>query len=180
MNAPASDREVVFDDLEIGEISMELEHEPPQEVLRWALDVFGDRVALVTSLQVNSMVLLDMISQMDRHTVKVFTVDTGRLPEETLDFLDTARERYPDQEWRVLFPDTDEVEAMVERNGINLFKKSVSNRFVCCHIRKVRPLTRALENLDAWMTGLRRDEWASRAAIDKIELDHDHGGVVKI
>lgn len=179
MTAEPAPRRIVFDDLEIGEISMELEYEPPQEVLRWGLNVFGDRVAMVTSLQVNSMVLLDMISKMDRR-VKVITVDTGRLPEETLQFLDTVRDRYSEMDWNVLFPDSDEVEAMVKRNGINMFYDSVPNRFVCCHIRKVRPLTRALEDLDGWFTGLRRSEWASRAAIDKVELDHDHGGLVKI
>lgn len=179
VSATDADRGVVFDDLEIGEISMELEHEPPEEVLRWGLNVFGDRIGLVTSLQTNSLVLLDMIEKLD-FSVKVFTVDTGRLPEETLEFLSTVRERYDFADWNVLFPDSDEVEAMVKRNGINMFRDSVDKRFVCCHIRKVRPLTRALEHLDAWVTGLRRDEWASRAAIDKVELDHDHGGLVKI
>ena len=69
---------------------------------------------------------------------------------------------------------------MVRRNGLNLFRDSVPNRLMCCQIRKVRPLTEALEGLDAWFTGLRRDQWASRAAIRKVELDHDHDGIVKV
>jgi len=170
---------IVFDDLEIGEIAMELDYEPPQEIIRWGLETFGDRVAIVTSLQIDSMAILDMAYRIDPH-VRVVTIDTGRLPEATLTFLDEVRARYPEARWKVLFPDHREVERMVERHGANLFYKSVPLRFLCCHIRKVRPLIRALQELDAWITGLRRDQWASRAAIKKIELDHDHGGIVKL
>jgi phosphoadenylyl-sulfate reductase (thioredoxin) len=53
-------------------------------------------------------------------------------------------------------------------------------RLTCCHIRKVLPLNRALRDLDAWVTGLRREQWATRANIRKIEVDHDHGGIIKI
>ncbi len=172
-------REIVFDDVEIGEIAMDLDFEPPQEVLRWGIDTFGDRIVIVTSLQRNSLALLDMAYQINS-SISVLTVNTGRLPEETLRFLDTVRERYPEADWRIVHPDHREVEKMVERKGMNLFYESVSNRFLCCHIRKVRPLTKELEQFDAWITGLRRDEWASRAAIDKVELDHDHDGIVKL
>lgn len=170
---------IVFDDVEIGEIAMDFEFEPPSAVIRWGIETFGDRIALVTSLQRNSLAILDQAYQIDPE-LDVLTVDTGRLPEETLAFMDDVREQYPEANWKVLFPNHREVEEMVERNGVNLFYQSVANRFLCCHIRKVRPLTKALENYDAWITGLRRDEWASRAAIDKIELDHDHDGIVKL
>ena len=53
-------------------------------------------------------------------------------------------------------------------------------RLTCCDVRKVRPLVRVLHGLDAWVTGLRRDQWATRSNIRKIELDHDHGGIVKV
>ncbi len=170
---------IVFDDQEIGEIAMDLDFEPPQEVVRWGIETFGDRIALVTSLQRNSVALLDMAYEINPE-IQVLTVNTGRLPEETLTFLDQVRERYPESNWRILHPDHREVEEMVERKGMNLFYEKVSNRFLCCHIRKVRPLVDALDDFDAWITGLRRDEWASRAAIDKVELDHDHDGIVKL
>lgn len=170
---------IIFDDLEIGEIAMELDYEPPQEIVRWGLEIFGDRVAIVTSLQIDTMAILDMAYRIDPH-VRVITVDTGRLPEATLGFLDEVRAHYPEARWRVLLPDHREVEELVERKGANLFYESVSMRFLCCHIRKVRPLVGALRGLDAWFTGLRRDQWASRAAIKKVELDHDHGGIVKL
>ena len=69
---------------------------------------------------------------------------------------------------------------MVARHGPDLFTSSVENRLICCNVRKVRPLTRHLAGLDAWITGLRRDQWASRTDIRKIEIDHDHGAIVKL
>ena len=69
---------------------------------------------------------------------------------------------------------------MVARNGEDLFRDSVENRLICCNVRKVRPLTRHLATLDAWVTGLRRDQWASRSDIRKVEIDHDHGAIVKL
>jgi phosphoadenosine phosphosulfate reductase len=170
---------IIFDDLEIGEIAMDLDHEPPQEIIQWGIDVFGDRLAIVTSLQIDSMAILNMAYEIDPN-IQVITVDTGRLPEATLSFVDTVRERYPEARFRVVLPDHREVETMVARNGANPFYGSVAMRFLCCHIRKVRPLTSALRGLDGWFTGLRRDQWASRAAIKKVELDHDHGGIVKL
>jgi phosphoadenylyl-sulfate reductase (thioredoxin) len=80
----------------------------------------------------------------------------------------------------VLFPEAAHVEKMVRKHGINLFRKSVELRLLCCHVRKVVPLTRALNQLDAWITGLRRDQWATRANIRKVEIDHDHGGILKL
>ncbi len=170
---------VVFDDLEIGEIALELDDKEPQEVVAWALETFGDRVAVVTALQAEGMAVLDMAYRI-LPQVQVITVDTGRLPQATYAFLDQVRERYPEATFRVLFPDYREVEKMVARHGVNLFYRSVDLRLLCCHIRKVRPLVRALEGLDGWFTGLRREQWASRAAIRKVELDHDHGGIVKV
>lgn len=170
---------VVFDDLEIGEISVELDDREPEDVIEWGLDTFGDGVAVVTALQADGMAILDMAYEIHPE-VRVVTVDTGRLPRETLDFVEQVRRRYPLARIEVHEPDRAEVETMVRRNGPDLFYDSVPNRLLCCQIRKVRPLTRALDGLDAWFTGLRRDQWASRAAIRKVELDHDHDGIVKL
>lgn len=170
---------VVFDDLEIGEIAIELDDKEPQEVIAWALETFGDRIAVITAFQAEGMVVLDMAYKL-KPDIKVLTVDTGRLPKETYEFIDLVRENYPQAKFEVLFPDYREVEAMVRKHGVNLFYKSVPLRLLCCHIRKVRPLLRALQDLDAWFTGLRREQWASRANIKKVELDHDHGGIVKV
>src|SRR5258708_18917561 len=80
----------------------------------------------------------------------------------------------------VCLPDTRKLEAMTTRFGPNLFNRSVEARLLCCSVRKVQPIRGALAALDAWVTGLRRDQWASRANIRKIEIDHDHGGLAKI
>jgi phosphoadenosine phosphosulfate reductase len=170
---------VVLDDLEIGEIAVELDDQEPEDVIAWALEELGDRVAIVTALQVDGMVVLDMAARI-RPDVRVVTVDTGRLPEQTLRFVETVRAHYPQTTWEVLAPDPAEVEAMVRERGEDLFRSSVADRMRCCQVRKVRPLTEALRGLDGWFTGLRRDQWASRAAIKKVELDHDHGGIVKV
>jgi len=170
---------VVFDDLEIGEIAVELDDRDPQEVIAWGLETFGDRVAVVTALQAEGMAVLDMAARI-RPDVRAITVDTGRLPAETLAFLDEIRARYPEVRFEVPRPDPREIEVMVRRHGPDLFRASVPLRLLCCHVRKVRPLVRALAGLDAWFTGLRREQWASRAAIKKVELDHDHGGIVKL
>ncbi len=170
---------VVFDDLQIGEIALELDDREPEEVVAWGLETFGDRVAVVTALQAEGMVVLDMAARL-RPDVRVVTVDTGRLPQATYAFMDEVRARYPEARFEVLFPDHREVEALVRRHGVELFRQSVPLRLLCCHVRKVRPLLRALRRLDAWFTGLRREQWASRAAIKKVELDHDHEGIVKL
>ncbi len=69
---------------------------------------------------------------------------------------------------------------MTGKHGVDLFRTAVDLRLLCCSVRKVRPLTRHLHTLDAWVTGLRRDQWASRTNIRKVEIDHDHGAIVKL
>lgn len=170
---------VMFGDLEVGEIAVRLDGEEPQEIIAWALDTFGDRLAIVTALQAEGMAILDMAAGI-RPDVRVVTVDTGRLPQSTYAFVDEVRERYPQARWEIMFPHFREIETLGRRHGAQAYRGSVPLRMVCCHVRKVRPLLRALSGLDAWFTGLRREQWASRAAIRKVELDHDHGGIVKL
>jgi phosphoadenosine phosphosulfate reductase len=69
---------------------------------------------------------------------------------------------------------------MVQRHGPNLFYQSAEARRWCCHVRKVEPMRRALNGLDAWITGLRRDQSTSRAQISKIEQDREHVGLIKL
>jgi thioredoxin-dependent adenylylsulfate APS reductase len=169
---------VIFDDFEAGQLAVELDDKEPQEIIAWALETFGDRASICTSFQADGMAILDMAWRLDPK-VRVFTVDTGRLPVESYDFVDEVRERYG-IDVDVYLPDAREVEVMVKRHGVNLFYKAVPLRLTCCDIRKVRPLQRALDGLDAWVTGLRRDQWASRSNIRKVEIDHDHGGLMKV
>lgn len=157
----------------------QMEGAPPQEILRWAFERFsGERLALCTSFQADGMALLDMAWRINPR-VRVFTVDTGRLPAETYELVDQVRAHFgiPVE---VYLPEASEVESMVRANGVNLFYQSVPLRLTCCEVRKVRPLERVLGGLDAWITGLRRDQWRTRATIRAIELDREHGGIVKL
>ena len=171
---------VAFDDLEIGEIAIDLDASEPEEVLEWAFDTFGDdEIAVVTALQTEGMALLDMAVKL-RPDIRVLTVDTLRLPAATYEFIDEVREHYPTTRFEVIKPDLDAVATMETRHGLDLYQQSVPLRLTCCSVRKVQPLVGSLGGLDAWITGLRREQWASRAAIRKVELDHDHDGIVKL
>lgn len=154
------------------------EERTPQEVLAWAMERFGSSLAICTSLQADGMAILDMAWRIDP-AVRVFTIDTGRLPQETYDLLDQVRDHY-NIEIEVYFPDATQVESIVRRHGMNLFYQDVNLRMLCCQTRKVLPLRRVLSSLDAWVTGIRRDQLSTRAATQKIEADNAHGGIVKI
>ena len=160
------------------ELAAGLENASAREVIARAVESFGDRVALCTSFQAEGMVILDIASEL-RSRLRVFTIDTGRLPQETYDLIDAVRDRYG-VEVDVYYPDHEELSPFVGRHGVNSFYRSVSLRLRCCEIRKVNPLNRALEGLDAWITGLRRTQNKTRAAVAKVELDATHGGMVKL
>jgi phosphoadenosine phosphosulfate reductase len=169
----------LIDELEAGELSIEFEGEEPEALLAWGIERFAPGIAISTSFQIDSVVLIDMAYAIDPE-IPVFSVDTGRLPAETLELADALRARYPGLRLELVSPRAEEVEAMTDKHGVDLFHTSVDLRLLCCNIRKVRPLTKHLHSLDAWITGLRRDQWASRTNIRKIEIDHDHGAIVKL
>jgi phosphoadenosine phosphosulfate reductase len=169
----------LIDELEAGELSVEFEGEEPDVVLEWALERFSPRISISTAFQIDGVALIDIAYRIDP-TVSVFSVDTGRLPRETFVLIDQLLDRYPGLELELLSPTRTVVERMVERKGADLFYESVENRLLCCNVRKVQPLTKHLHTLDAWITGLRRDQWATRTNIRKVEIDHDHGGIVKL
>ncbi|HEY3109126.1 MAG TPA: phosphoadenylyl-sulfate reductase [Chloroflexota bacterium] len=169
----------LLDDYEAGEIAVELDDKDPQDVIAWSIERFQrTHLAICTSFQSDGMAILDMAWRIDPK-VRVFTVDTGRMPAETYDLMEQVRDRYGMQ-IEVYYPDAQELQSLVRRHGVNMFYQSVPMRLTCCDVRKVRPLVKVLHGLDAWVTGLRRDQWATRSNIRKIELDHDHGGIVKV
>jgi len=169
----------LIDELEAGELSVEFEGEEPEALLEWALERFSPRIALSTAFQIDGVCLLDMAYRIDP-AIQVFSVDTGRLPQETFELIERLRERYPGLDLTLLAPGARHLERMVAAHGPNLFRRDVPLRLLCCQVRKVIPLTRHLASLDAWITGLRRDQWATRTNIRKIEIDHDHGAIVKL
>lgn len=141
-------------------------------LLAYAAGRFGNRIALASSFGAEDQVLTDMISRV-APALRVFTLDTGRLPQETYDLIDATRKRYG-IEIEVLFPERSDVENLV-RGGVNLFYESVENRKACCHVRKVIPLRRKLATLGAWITGLRREQSVTRHEIAPVEWDEANG-----
>jgi len=137
------------------------------EILEWAINAYGESFAIATSFQKEGMVIVDLASRI-ASSVRVFTIDTGRLPDETYQMMETVRQRYGIQV-EVVFPDRQEVEQMVTLHGPNLFYSSVPSRERCCEIRKVKPLERKLSTLKAWAAGLRREQSATRSFIPKVE-----------
>jgi phosphoadenosine phosphosulfate reductase len=125
-----------------------------------------------TSFGAEDMVLLDLIA---RHApqIDVFTLDTGRLPEETYRLMSRVRETYS-VPIRVFCPAASALESFVARNGPNAFYDSVAQRQECCHIRKVEPLGRALEGKRAWVTGLRHEQSMTRKDVEIREWDAAH------
>ena len=147
-----------------------------ENVLRWALGRFHPRLAIATSLQ--DSVLIHMATQI-RKDARVFSIDTGRLPEEAYACAQDVRRQLGVRiEW--FFPKHESLERMETEKGPFSFKESLEDRRECCAIRKIEPLNRALAGLDAWVTGQRRDESVTRSSIARIERDEAHGGILKI
>jgi len=163
---------------QVEKLAEDFENKTPPETLKWALDQFHPRIALASSFSLEDGVITDMLSKINPK-FRVFTLDTGRLNQETYSLIDRIRARY-DVPIEVYYPDTASVEKMVREHGMNLFYESVDSRRLCCNVRKVEPLMRALSSLDAWITGLRREQSITRTAVKKIEIDEAHNNIVKI
>ena len=146
-------------------------------LVAWAVGHYGAKVAFASSLGAEDQVLTDMVSRVAQG-LSIFSIDTGRLPVETYDLLDSTRRHYG-LRIEVLFPAADDVAPVVSEWGPNLFRESVEQRKLCCLVRKVRPLKRKLAGLSAWITGLRRDQALTRTELQRIEWDEGNG-LVKI
>jgi phosphoadenosine phosphosulfate reductase len=128
---------------------------------------------LASSFGAEDMVLVDLIAQ-HAPAIGVFTLDTGRLPEETHALIDRARDRYGIA-IDIYFPDAARIASFVRANGVNAFYDSVELRQGCCGIRKTEPLRRALAGKGAWITGLRREQSVTRSELAHEEFDTAHG-----
>ena len=166
-------------ELQIKKIAEEMEDKSATEVLKWAINAYAPKIALASSFGAEDVILIDMMVKINKEKAKIFTLDTGRLNQETYDVMDAIRKKY-DIQIEVYFPEQRETEEMVKIKGMNLMYESVENRKLCCEIRKVHPLNRALSKLDGWITGLRREQAITRANIYKLEIDSLHGNIAKI
>ena len=167
----------MIDKKTITEWNRLFKNESPENLLRFFLNQFKGRIALSSSMGPEDQVLTEMVSSIYPET-EIFTLDTGRLFPETYDLIDRTSKKY-NIPIKVYFPDAKEVEEMVASKGINLFFDSIENRKLCCAVRKLKPLARSIEGLDAWITGLRKDQSVTRNHLQIVEWD-DVNGLLKI
>jgi len=148
-----------------------------EEILTKVLELFGNKVTFATSMGAEDQVITHILAKLSK-SANIFTLDTGRVFSETYDLLHRTVNRYGLQ-IKSFYPDTTQVEEMVNSKGINLFYESIENRKLCCHVRKIVPLRRALTGMDAWITGLRREQSVTRTDLKIVEWDGGNG-LIKI
>lgn len=141
----------------------------PGQRLQWAAEHYGAQAALSSSLGLEDQLLTHEIFE-GRLPIRVFTIDTGRLFEESLDVFESTRRRYG-RAPELFFPPANEVESLVAAQGVLGFYESVPNRLECCRVRKVLPLERALRGVKVWITGLRREQDVQRADLPILQWD---------
>jgi len=162
---------------EIKKLNNELYNASAKEILKRVLALFGNKIALSSSLGAEDQVLTDMVLKINPNA-RIFTLDTGRLFPETYDLIDRTAKKYKTS-IEVFFPNNEKVQEMVNAKGINLFYESVENRKLCCHLRKIEPLQRAFASLDAWICGLRASQSVTRTDIGVVEWDSNNN-LVKV
>jgi phosphoadenosine phosphosulfate reductase len=150
-----------------------------EDILSWSMEKFYPRISFASSFGAEDVVVIDLMMKVNKNNSRIFTLDTGRLNPETYDVIDRLQKKY-NISIEILFPNYLEVEEMVYNKGINLMYQSIPDRKLCCEIRKVHPLRRFLATLDAWITGIRRDQTFTRTNIKKIEIDVSNNGIFKI
>jgi phosphoadenosine phosphosulfate reductase len=128
-----------------------------------------DRIALASSLGPEDQVLTHMVLAI-KPDARIFVLDTGRFHQETYDLMGRTMKQY-NMHYEILFPNTADVEKMESTHGPDLFFENIGNRKLCCSVRKIKPLRRILSTLDAWITGLRKEQSITRDGIKKIEWD---------
>ncbi len=154
----------------IKQLNAKATHLDALGLIKLAYDEFAEKCSFATSLGEEDQVITDMIAK-TAPGIRIFTLDTGRLFAETYELMAKNQKKYSNLNFKIYYPDTKTVEEMVRTKGINLFYESIENRKLCCHVRKVEPLQRALANMDAWMVGLRREQSETRAALEPVEWD---------
>jgi phosphoadenosine phosphosulfate reductase len=158
--------------MDINHLNTTLASLDAPERLKFISSQFPEGVVFSTSLGQEDQVITHFIAR-QKLPVKIFTLDTGRLFQETYDLLDKTIARYK-VPVAIFFPEAARVEAMVNVKGPNSFYESVDNRKECCFIRKVEPLNRALKGAAVWITGLRAEQSDNRHNLPFAEWDEAH------
>ena len=146
------------------------------DALIWA-GRFRPRLAFASSFGAEDVVVIDLLAR-TLPDVRIVTLDTGRLHEETYEVMERIRRRYGVR-IEAHFPEQEATERLEREKGWYSFREGIEARIECCRIRKVEPLRRALSGLEAWITGLRRSQAVTRTGVAKVEHDATFG-LVKI
>jgi len=141
--------------------------------LQQAVREYPRKVVFASSFGAEDVVILDLLVKHNIE-IRVISLDTGRLPQETYDVMDKWRKK-PCLNIDIYLPDANAVEAMIKQDGVNLFYDSIEKRKQCCHVRKILPLKRALSGAKAWVTGLRGEQADSRENMQAVEDDKTFG-----
>ncbi len=144
----------------------------PEESLALLARDFPGETCFSSSLGLEDQVITHLIYS-NKIPVRIFTLDTGRLYQETYALIEKNRETYGEK-IQVVFPDTKAVESLVNAKGVSSFYESIENRKECCGIRKVEPLKRALAGQKIWITGIRADQSGTRKDFPQVEWDESH------
>ena len=151
----------------IEKLTKFLSNKTIKEQLEFLAKEFKGKIAFSTSFGQEDQLITDIIFK-NNIPIEVFTLDTGRMFEETYKVWNITNKKY-NKKITAYFPDKKEVEKMVKEKGIYSFYDSIENRKECCNIRKVYPLTRALQNIDLWITGLRAEQSVTRTELAILE-----------
>ena len=153
----------------VDQLNEKLKGKSALEILKMVSAEFKQKIRFASSMGVEDQVITHMIAD-NQLPVEVFTLDTGRMFPETYEIIEKTESRY-NIKISIYFPDAQDVENMVNEKGINLFYHSIENRKLCCGIRKIKPLKKALDGMDAWITGLRREQSPTRKEMKVVEWD---------
>ena len=153
----------------IAELNQRFATATPEEAISWFVSEYPETVSFSSSFGAEDQVITAMLAGINLH-VRFFTLDTGRLFQETYDVMHITEQKYGIR-FELFFPDAAKVEEMVKNYGINLFYESFENRRFCCHVRKIEPLKRALHEMKVWITGQRKDQSVTRSSADRVEWD---------
>lgn len=167
---------VKYTEADVDRLNAELAGKSADDIVRWAGENYGADIKFANSFGAEDVALMHIIAKVSPN-IRVFTLDTGRLNDETYQVMDATRFKYPEVPIEVMFPERDKVEGLTREKGFFSFRESVELRKECCAIRKVQPLKRALADANAWMTGLRRDQSVTRTDTPTIEWDEGNAMV---
>jgi phosphoadenosine phosphosulfate reductase len=141
-----------------------------EETLQFLATTYTDKVVFSTSFGQEDQVITHLIAS-NNFNIKIFTLDTGRMFQETYDVFHRTQKKYSNATIKVFFPEAAAVENLLETKGPNSFFESVENRKECCYIRKVVPLKKALSGNKVWITGLRAEQSENRNNLQLFEYD---------